>query len=297
MSDAPFIKFYPSDFLGGTSGLSPAERGVYITLLCLMYEADGPIPRDDARLARRCGAPKAAFRKSLTCLIEIGKIIEKDGALSNSRAEKAIMDRQNRTQNSTHAANQRWDAQKKKTKQKQGPKNASAVPQQCPPDAKPEARSQSIGEEGLDKSNPPPPIRTVEVGFLEELAWAAGYQTGTDPPERWLDDEAASRVRDWLDHGLTHAQILAAVRTSREHHPDPPHSLKALDGFIEAAAGKAKREVRPAADPNKVAEFWEAQITKGARISPSAIKPNIARIILERGTVTADRLRELGIAC
>jgi uncharacterized protein YdaU (DUF1376 family) len=33
MGESPFIKFYPSDFLAGTSGLSPAERGVYITLL------------------------------------------------------------------------------------------------------------------------------------------------------------------------------------------------------------------------------------------------------------------------
>ena len=76
MGEKPFIKFYPSDFLGGTSGLSPAERGVYMTLLCLIYEADGPIPRDDARLARRCGSPKAAFIRAIDCLIDQGKIPE-----------------------------------------------------------------------------------------------------------------------------------------------------------------------------------------------------------------------------
>lgn len=84
MGEQPFIKFYPSDFLGGTSGLSPAERGVYITLLCLIYEADGPIKRDDSRLARCCGAPKAAFQRTLEALIDQGKIVEGDGMLSAS---------------------------------------------------------------------------------------------------------------------------------------------------------------------------------------------------------------------
>lgn len=298
MSNTPFIKFYPGDFLGGTSGLSPAERGAYITLLCLMYETDGPIARDDASLARRCGAPKATFQRLLNSLIEAGKIIEKDGNLSNERAEKAIVDRQIRTQNSTHAANQRWGEESEKTKQKQGKKNAGAMPPQCAGDAKPEARSQIGGE--LDKSNPPPNARdraSVEVGFLEELAWEAGYPSETDPPDRWLDDDAKTRVEGWLDLGLTPAQILAAVRKSRQHHREPPHSLKALDGFIEAAAGKAKREVRPVSDPQKVAEFWEAQIEAGKRVAQSAINPSIARLIVQRGKVTAERLKEMGIAC
>lgn len=146
MSDAPFIKFYPSDFLGGTSGLSPAERGVYITLLCLIYEMDAPIQRDDARLARRCGAPKAAFVRILNELLDQGKITEADGLLSNRRAEKALMDRTNRTQNATHAAKSRWTAPKEKIQQNQQAENAGAMPGQCVADAKPEARSQKEKE-------------------------------------------------------------------------------------------------------------------------------------------------------
>lgn len=135
MGDKPFIKFYPSDFLAGTSGLSPAERGVYITLLCLIYETDGQVPRDDARLSRRCGAPKAAFKRTLDALIDEGKITERAGMLSNERAEKVIVDRQNRIQNATHAAQQKWDAQRKKTEQNQRPDDAGAMPSQCPADA------------------------------------------------------------------------------------------------------------------------------------------------------------------
>jgi uncharacterized protein YdaU (DUF1376 family) len=85
MSDLPFIKFFPGDFLSGTLGLSPAERGFYITLLCLIYEDNDAIARDDARLARRCGAPKAAFVRILSALIDQNKITEVDGMLSNRR--------------------------------------------------------------------------------------------------------------------------------------------------------------------------------------------------------------------
>ena len=135
MGDKPFIKFYPSNFLAGTSGLSPAERGVYITLLCLIYEADGPVERDDARLSRRCGSPKAAFKRTLGALIDEGKIVETDGMLSNKRAEKAIVDRQNRLQTATHAAHQRWTAQSEKSQTNQRGEDARALPEQCRSDA------------------------------------------------------------------------------------------------------------------------------------------------------------------
>jgi uncharacterized protein YdaU (DUF1376 family) len=138
MADAPFIKFYPSDFLAGTSGLSPAERGVYITLLCLIYEADGPVALDEARLARRCGAPKNIFSRILEALVLEGKLTLEGGYLSNRRAEKALIDRQVRVQNSTMAASQKWKREKQKTQENQTPIDASASATQCVSDAIPE---------------------------------------------------------------------------------------------------------------------------------------------------------------
>lgn len=35
---AVHIALYPSDWLAGTRGLTPAETGIYITLVCMMYE-------------------------------------------------------------------------------------------------------------------------------------------------------------------------------------------------------------------------------------------------------------------
>lgn len=43
MSGDPWVKFWPSDWLAGTSGLTAAERGVYITILALIYEQRGGV--------------------------------------------------------------------------------------------------------------------------------------------------------------------------------------------------------------------------------------------------------------
>ena len=109
MSDTPFIKFFPEDFLAGTSGLSPSERGVYITLLCLMWDQGGPVELDAGRLARRCGMPKAAFNKTLAALLKEKKLRQMDdGRLTNKRAEEVLQDRLDRIQKGAHGANSRW---------------------------------------------------------------------------------------------------------------------------------------------------------------------------------------------
>lgn len=90
MSDFPWHKKYHGDWLGGVAGLSAAERGIYETLLCLMYDAAGPILRDDGRLARKCGCPPMPFRRALEVLVREGKITQDGDMLSNPRVEKEI---------------------------------------------------------------------------------------------------------------------------------------------------------------------------------------------------------------
>ena len=122
-----WFKFYASDWVAGVSSLSASERGVYITLLALMYDNGGPIFRDDARLSRQCGLPKTGFSKCLDALITFGKITEDDGRIFNNRAKNELTERefqkQNRTAVATENANARW----KKTKENQTPKNANGI--------------------------------------------------------------------------------------------------------------------------------------------------------------------------
>ncbi|AII27784.1 hypothetical protein B9J07_12980 [Sinorhizobium sp. LM21] len=88
MSELPWVRFFPSDWLGGTRGMSAVETGVYITLVATMYERREPIPEDHARLARLCGASNSAFKRALDTLVEEGKITRVAGGLWNDRVEK-----------------------------------------------------------------------------------------------------------------------------------------------------------------------------------------------------------------
>ena len=90
MSTITHVRFYPSDWLSGTRGLTAAETGIYITLIALMYERAGPITEDAARLARLCGASNSLFAKALGALLDGGKLTRVDGGLFNLRVAKEI---------------------------------------------------------------------------------------------------------------------------------------------------------------------------------------------------------------
>jgi len=60
----PWFKFYGKDFLGDAHvcAMTPAARGVYITLLCHHWEL-GELPGDERKLARMAGMTLANFRR------------------------------------------------------------------------------------------------------------------------------------------------------------------------------------------------------------------------------------------
>lgn len=132
----PHIAFYPSDWLAGTRGLSAEETGVYITLICRMYEMAGPIVRDEKRLARLCGCKsKAAFDRVLQYLIEEGKIIAFEDGLFNERVQKELEKVTKKSAKAQQAAQSRWD---RKANKNNGGDDADAspkhMPQQCQSD-------------------------------------------------------------------------------------------------------------------------------------------------------------------
>jgi uncharacterized protein YdaU (DUF1376 family) len=276
MSETPFIKFYASDFLGGTSGLSPAERGVYITLLCLMFDNDGPILRDDTRLARRCGAPKATFIRILEALMDAGKVTEADGMLTNGRAEKALIDRQNRTQNAGVAAKARWSAQAEKTEEKQCPNDAPASATQCVGDAIPEARSQK--EDTTVSSRPRKrATRLPDSWVLPEdwKQWAIG--------EGWGETVIRAEADKFRDYWIARAGKDAAkadwLATWR-------------NWMRNSKAPRVVPDTNPRASPEEAAL---RAIRSGQRFLCTHIPPSTARALVARGMVTEGECKEVGV--
>lgn len=91
MSLRPWHKRYHSDALSGFIVLSLEERGAYQTLLDLIYDRGGPMPDNDAVLARYMGVTIRHWRKLRDSLIKNGKIeVDADGNLTNRRAIEEI---------------------------------------------------------------------------------------------------------------------------------------------------------------------------------------------------------------
>lgn len=136
MSDAPYVNFYTSDFLAGTSGMTAATKGVYITLTCLMYEAEAPLHQSWDMLARRCGATLPAFRKAIEALQDDNKMLIVDGGLWSPKCDKHIALRRDRQKSAKAAAEIRWQ----KSQQKQSADDAGAYDPQCYSEPEPDIR-------------------------------------------------------------------------------------------------------------------------------------------------------------
>lgn len=140
--NGPFIPFYTSDFLAGTGGMTAATKGVYITLLCLIYEAEGPIPQPWETLARRCGCTLPAFKKAVQALSDEGKITVTDAGIWSDKCEKHLALRRERRNGASASAKARWQ----KEQQKQGKADANAMRTQCERNAN-QNQNQSILED------------------------------------------------------------------------------------------------------------------------------------------------------
>jgi len=110
-------RFYFSDWLGGTRRLTPAQRGVYIDILAMIYEEKGPI-RNNKMLAKAVGLPPYQFRQTVEVLIAEGKLTETDGFLSNPRAEKELAAHAERSSAAGKASSHRWKSTEKTSKKR-----------------------------------------------------------------------------------------------------------------------------------------------------------------------------------
>ena len=89
-STLPWYKRDVDAWRGGTRGLPLELRGFYSELLDAMWDAQGPIPNNDAKLAMMVNCNKRTVRKLLPHLIALGKIIAVEGGLMNGRMQREI---------------------------------------------------------------------------------------------------------------------------------------------------------------------------------------------------------------
>jgi uncharacterized protein YdaU (DUF1376 family) len=93
MSAKPWYRRYGGEFIVGTMALSLEEKGAYSLCLDLIYDLDGPIPDDARWLAGICGVSVRKWTALRERLINTGKLVEREGFLSNARADQEIENR------------------------------------------------------------------------------------------------------------------------------------------------------------------------------------------------------------
>ncbi len=88
MRSLPYFKFYPADFMGSgkVQIMSPAEKGIYISLLCHEWQ-EGPLPDDATRLARIAGASSREMKEAWPS-VRACFSIDENGCLYHPRLER-----------------------------------------------------------------------------------------------------------------------------------------------------------------------------------------------------------------
>lgn len=278
MSEGPWFKFFASDWIAGVGDLTAAERGVYITLLAAIYDKDGNVRYDEARLARLCGCPKAAFRRAFEALVAEGKLSVVEGKVSNQRAKSVLTEREIRSEKARASAQARWNQQEKKIEQNQSPPDAIASEAQCErtcdsdANQKPDTRSQKEegggggGSAGAREADP-------EGGLTEreELLEAMGHhRSGLTAGGKLVGNQGdMAEAARWAGLGLSHRQQLDAIRGAMAAKRDgAPSSFRYFTPIMTRLAGELSRpplapevaDGRPAMPP--AARAWTLDPSK-----------------------------------
>lgn len=249
MSD-PWFQFYASDWLAGTRGLTPAETGIYITLIAMMYETRAPISMEKRRIARLCNCPPGAFAKALECLIDDGKIIETEGGLWNERVENEIQKREVASQNGRDSAQKRWSIQGKKTQQNQQTENAeayaTAMPSQCDSDANQNQNQNNVDTSVSTAHSGAPPVDFTKEVFDRGVAFLSEFgepeKNARSLIGKWRkqagDTETLNALRDAGREGVTEPVAWINARLTRP----AARQRSAEDDIAEAKRLRAERQ-------------------------------------------------------
>lgn len=90
MSDHPWYRRFPDNFLGGVLGLTLEEKGAYSVVLDMIYGRGGPIKDEPRYIAGVCNCSVRKWNAVRARLIDLGKLYVIDGCLMNARAGEEL---------------------------------------------------------------------------------------------------------------------------------------------------------------------------------------------------------------
>lgn len=233
-----WVKWFAGDFLNGIADLEPNQIAVYSVVLNLIYDGEGPTPDNAERIARRCNMRPTTCKKAIDALVEMGKLIRRDGVLSNARCEKEIKSRQNLAQKSAESAHSRWNKRGEKDNENNDGAMRPHMPDECDPHAyqKPEAR--------IEKEEPPNPLQSQFAEFY------SAYPRKVDPKKA---EKAYRTARKTVSHEQIMAGLAGYVAETRG---EPIKFVKHPASWLNAGSWENQSPSRPV-DPQYSDEMWE----------------------------------------
>lgn len=216
MANELWFRFHPSRFMSGIRGLNANEVKVYISLLCRMYERDGPIADNDELLATYCEMRPSSYRKALDRLVRLDKIQASNGQLFNRTAGDEISYRASKSEFSRRAG-------KKSAEKRQENQHTESTPVERP-------FSHKDTEKEIRETAATARARDVFLDAVRDAAAAPETQVwGADP----LLGPVVAR---WAQLGLDEAEILAVIRSTPKGRGC--RSPNYFDGPMQDAAGR-----------------------------------------------------------
>jgi len=208
----PYFPLYPAAFMGGVRGMTPQEVGVYIMLLCRMYEENGPIEYHVLRLSTYCGMREKTFQMVTEKLVALGKLSLSDGMLFNDKAASVISDRSDKLKNNSKAG-------KRSAEKRQQNQSSAATDVQ-------QAFNHLDRDRDIDKKKdladkPPPKKRACQI------------------PKDWVPSE--QNVSDAEAKGFSGMEIGNEAGRFRDYHTAKGSTFKCWDAAWRTWLGNAAK--------------------------------------------------------
>ena len=245
MSQAPSMPMFWDAYLADTTHLATEEHGAYLLLLAAMWRRNGWVPDDDRDVARILGLTVAKWKRTKERLrsfliFENGQISQKNLLkIWKNTQEKIEKNRKNGAKGGRPKSFENNDIAKANGSVSDNPNESIPEPEPEPYEV---ATATSSAQQQREASPGP--------DLVDDVMAAVGLTSGKIPTH-WLPPGSMVHVTRWVtDLGLTPAEIIAAARSSRQQHTEPPRGPKALDGVMQSLAkAKAAGRMVAATDP------------------------------------------------
>lgn len=213
MTRTPWHKHYHTDALSGMASLPVDLRGVYYTLLDLMYDRGEDLAESDQMMAARMCCSVRKWKSYRTALIQMGKIeLTSEGKITNKRFQTELKKSRKLAENGAKGGRARAENQKNdKENSADAQKGFKQTPK--PQNQKPDKKDKTKVLSKKDSENSP-----VEKPKPKKRRTAAANGSRLPPDWQPTDKDLAFATK----HELTPQEIEDEADRFRDHWTNVP---------------------------------------------------------------------------